>query len=150
MKPSLRRCLVRLSLLMALTFAAAASPAQASPDSAQPAQTQAQGHGEAQQESEGIGPNGGIGVILEQSTERAAHQAEVWGHKFGIGHDTSYLLSILINFAVLVLFFYALLKSSLASAEHYLRSAMFFSPLLFSIQAQRKGLSVLQRATSSP
>ena len=124
MKAFLHRWLIPLTFLMALTFATAAVAAQDSPHSAQPAQSQAQGHAEAQEQSGGGDPNGGIGEILEQSTERAAHQAEVWGRRFGIGRDTSYLISVLLNFAVLVLFFYLLLKSSLPQIFRERRNAI--------------------------
>jgi len=57
-----------------------------------------------------------IGVILAQTTEQSAHTAEKWGHKLGIGPDTSFLLSLLLNFAGVAAIFYFLLKSKLPQA----------------------------------
>lgn len=60
--------------------------------------------------------NAGIGGILEQTTEQAAHTAEKWGRKLGIGPDTSFLISIILNFLGVAGFFYILLKAKLPQA----------------------------------
>jgi F-type H+-transporting ATPase subunit b len=109
-----KRYLVPLTLLFVLTFAVCGSAAQDSSDAAHPEQSQA-GAATSPDNSaheESAGPNGGVGEILEQSTEKAAHQAEKWGRKFGLGHDTSYLISVLLNFAAIALLFYVLVKGS--------------------------------------
>jgi len=69
----------------------------------------------AEQNSAGDG-NAGIGEILAHTTEQAAHTADKWGRKFGLGPDTSFLISILLNFIGVFLFFYFLLKSKLPQA----------------------------------
>ena len=60
--------------------------------------------------------NAGIGDILEKTTEQAAHSAEKWGRKLGIGPDTSFLISILLNFAGVFAVIFVLLKSKLPQA----------------------------------
>ena len=60
--------------------------------------------------------NAGIGGILGQTTEQAAHTAEKWGRKLGIGPDTSFLIAILLNFIGVAGFFYILLKAKLPQA----------------------------------
>jgi F-type H+-transporting ATPase subunit b len=58
----------------------------------------------------------GVGEILAKTSEKAASAAEKWGRKLGLGHDTSFLLSILLNFGGVVAVFYVLLKSKLPQA----------------------------------
>jgi F-type H+-transporting ATPase subunit b len=67
---------------------------------------------------QGSGGNGnaGVGVILAQTTEQSAHTAEKWGRKIGLGPDTSFLISLFLNFAGVFAFFYFLLKSKLPQA----------------------------------
>ena len=42
--------------------------------------------------------NAGVGEILAKTTEQAAHTAEKFGGKLGLGPDLSFWLSILLNF----------------------------------------------------
>lgn len=69
--------------------------------------------GEAHQESAGGGPNEGIGKILEGSSEKAAHQSENWGRPLGLSHDTSYAISLILNFIGIVLLFYFLFRAKI-------------------------------------
>lgn len=67
----------------------------------------------APSESGSEGPNAGVGAILGKTTETAAHRSEAWGRKLGLGRDTSYWISLALNFACIVILFYALFKSKL-------------------------------------
>ncbi|MGB8890350.1 MAG: ATP synthase F0 subunit B [Candidatus Korobacteraceae bacterium] len=67
-------------------------------------------------ESGGGGPNAGVGAILAKTTEQAAHTAEKWGHKLGIGPNTSFAISIAFNFAGIALVFYVLVKGKVPQA----------------------------------
>lgn len=69
----------------------------------------------AEQSSGGDG-NAGIGEILAHTTEQAAHTADKWGRNLGLGPDTSFLISIVLNFIGVFAFFYILLKSKLPQA----------------------------------
>ena len=72
--------------------------------------------GTAAAEQSGGDANSGVGSILAKTTERAAHSAEKWGRKIGLGPDASFFLSIFLNFAGIVAFFYVILKSKLPQA----------------------------------
>ena len=125
-RPGMKRHFFRrLSLLLFIGLAlgvpalhsqdAAAHPASQQPAQQPEAQT-APGvseHPDASAEPAAGGPNDGIGAILEGTTERAAHTAEAWGKRFGLGRDTSYWISLVLNFAGIALLFYVLLKSKL-------------------------------------
>ncbi len=50
--------------------------------------------------------NAGVGAILARTTEQAAHTAETFGRKLGIGPKISFTISIILNFAGLAFFFY--------------------------------------------
>ncbi len=67
-------------------------------------------------ESGGEGANAGVGTILANTTEQAAHTAEKWGRKIGIGPNTSFAISIAFNFAGIALIVYVLVKSKLPQA----------------------------------
>ena len=67
-------------------------------------------------ENSGGDANAGIGDILEKTTEQAAHSAEKWGRKLGLGPDTSFLISILLNFAGVFGVIFVLAKSKLPQA----------------------------------
>jgi F-type H+-transporting ATPase subunit b len=69
--------------------------------------------GEGHNESAGGGPNEGIGQILEMATERAAHQSETWGRPFDLNRDTSYLISLILNFTGIILLFYFLFRAKI-------------------------------------
>jgi F-type H+-transporting ATPase subunit b len=60
--------------------------------------------------------NAGVGAILAKTSEQAAHTAEKWGQKFGLGRTTSFLVSLILNFAGIAAFFYLLLRSKLPQA----------------------------------
>jgi len=89
--------------------------AQNSSSEDQAKQSAEQRNAAAQQNSAGDG-NTGIGGILAQTTEQAAHTADKWGRKVGIGPDASFLISILLNFLGVFAFFYFLLKARLPQA----------------------------------
>lgn len=59
------------------------------------------------------GANAAVGKILENATEIAAHRSETWGRPFGINHDTSFLISLLLNFSGIMLLFYLLFRSKI-------------------------------------
>ncbi len=110
------RCAALWAFLFTVTFAAVALVGQESSPSSAPAQPQShsstdQGASSDTPESGGAGPNGGIGEILEATTEKAAHRAEAWGNKVGLSHDTSFAISLAVNFAGILLFFYLVLGS---------------------------------------
>ncbi len=116
MKRSTVRRVALSALLLAVAFVAAALVAQESaPVEPQPHSQTAQGASQQSEtpESAGAGPNGGIGEILEATTEQAAHRAEAWGKKIGLGHDTSFAISLAVNFGGILLFFYLVMKSKL-------------------------------------
>ena len=56
-------------------------------------------------------PNGAVAKILDGVSERAASTSEKWGRKVGLGHDTSFAISIAFNFAIIAFLFYLLVKS---------------------------------------
>lgn len=58
-------------------------------------------------------PNSAAGVILETATEKAVHRSEAWGRKLGLGRDTSYWISLALNFGGIAVLSYILLKSKL-------------------------------------
>lgn len=58
----------------------------------------------------------GVAEILGATTEKAAHTAEGWGHRFGLGKDASFGISVAANFAGIVLFCWVLLKTRLPQA----------------------------------
>lgn len=60
--------------------------------------------------------NAGVGAILVKTTEQAAHSAEKFGSKLGLGPDLSFWLSILLNFGGVAAVVYVLLKSKLPQA----------------------------------
>jgi ATP synthase F0 subunit b len=72
----------------------------------------------AHQAVEGSGGNAnrGVAAILTNTTEQAAHTAESWGGRLGLGKDASFGISLAVNFAGIVLFCWALLKSRLPQA----------------------------------
>ena len=80
--------------------AEAASPANATAESS--------GGGES--------ANAGVGAILANTTEQAAHTAEKWGRKLGIGPNTSFAISIAFNFLGIALICYVLVKSKVPQA----------------------------------
>ena len=60
--------------------------------------------------------NAGGGAILSHTTQKAAHTAEQWGEKLGLGPRTSFLVSLAFNFAGIAVIVYVLLKSKLPQA----------------------------------
>jgi F-type H+-transporting ATPase subunit b len=60
--------------------------------------------------------NAGVAQILTHTTEEAAQTAESWGHRLGLGKDTSFAVSLGLNFAGIVIFVWLLLKSKLPQA----------------------------------
>ncbi|MFZ0313140.1 MAG: hypothetical protein WAL85_10580 [Candidatus Korobacteraceae bacterium] len=60
--------------------------------------------------------NAGVGEILAKTTEQAAHTAEKFGGKLGLGPDLSFWLSILLNFGGVAAVVYVILKSKLPQA----------------------------------
>jgi F-type H+-transporting ATPase subunit b len=60
--------------------------------------------------------NAGIGEILAHTTEKAAHTAEQWGNKLGLGPKASFSVSIGFNFLALFIFCYVLMKSKVPQA----------------------------------
>ncbi len=120
MKRSTVRRAALSALLFTVTFVAVALVAQESSPSSAPAQPPphsgtAQGASQQNEtpESAGAGPNGGIGEILEATTEKAAHRAEAWGKKIGLSRDTSFAISLAVNFGGILLFFYLIFRSKL-------------------------------------
>ncbi|HLI02680.1 MAG TPA: hypothetical protein VKU93_00305 [Terracidiphilus sp.] len=67
-------------------------------------------------EQSGGDASAGVGNILTKTTEQSARSAEKWGRKIGLGPDTSFFISIFLNFAGIVVFFYVILKSKLPQA----------------------------------
>ncbi len=64
----------------------------------------------------GGGANAGVAEILTATTEKAAHAAESWGRRLGLGKDASFGISVAANFAGIVLFCWVLMKSKLPQA----------------------------------
>lgn len=60
--------------------------------------------------------NAGVAEILTHTTEQAAHTAELWGKRLGLGKDTSFGISLAVNFAGIVLFCWVLMRSRLPQA----------------------------------
>ena len=60
--------------------------------------------------------NAGVAEILTNTTEQAAHTAEGWGRRLGLGKDASFGISLAVNFAGIVIFCWVLLKSRLPQA----------------------------------
>jgi len=110
-----RRFLGRWTAILFLAFALAGSIAAQSSDE-QTQKHEAEQRNAAAEQSSGGDANSGIGDILAHTTEQASHTAEKWGHKLGIGPDTSFLLSIVLNFAGVFAVFFVLLKSKLPQA----------------------------------
>ena len=84
---------------IALAQEAAEHPAAASNKSAETATSE-----------EGGGANAGVAQILAATTEQAAHTAENWGRRLGLGKDTSFGISLAVNFGGIILFCYLLMK----------------------------------------
>lgn len=99
-----------IAFLACLFFAFAAVAQEGQPSSAP--------HGAEQAASEpgANDANAGIGEILAKTTEKAAHTAEMWGTKLGLGPKASFSVSIGFNFFALFLFFYVLMKSKVPQA----------------------------------
>jgi len=64
----------------------------------------------------GSGANAGVADILANTTEAAAHTADSWGRRFGLSKDVSFGISLAVNFAGIVVFCWALMKSRLPQA----------------------------------
>lgn len=60
--------------------------------------------------------NAGVAEILTDTTEKAAHTAETWGSRVGLGKAASFGISLGVNFAGIVLFVWVLVKSKLPQA----------------------------------
>ena len=60
--------------------------------------------------------NAGVAEILTKTTEEAAHTAESWGRRLGLGKDASVGISLAVNFIGIVLFCWVLMKSRLPQA----------------------------------
>jgi F-type H+-transporting ATPase subunit b len=60
--------------------------------------------------------NAGVAEILGSTTEKAAHSAETWGRRLGLGPGVSFAISIGLNFAGIAAFVWVLLKSRLPQA----------------------------------
>lgn len=60
--------------------------------------------------------NAGVAEILTNTSQQAAHTAEVWGKRLGLGKDVSFGISLAVNFAGIVLFVWVLVKSRLPQA----------------------------------
>jgi len=60
--------------------------------------------------------NAGVAEILTKTTEEAAHTAESWGRRLGLGKDASFGISLAVNFIGIVLFCWVLMKSRLPQA----------------------------------
>ena len=95
-----------LGCLFAFTAAAQEGQARSAPQGAE--QTAA--------EPNANDANAGIGEILAHTTEKAAHTAEQWGDKLGLGPKASFSVSIGFNFLALFIFCYVLMKSKLPQA----------------------------------
>jgi F-type H+-transporting ATPase subunit b len=94
----------------------AAAPAQSQPAQHQTESQTAEGesqHSETSAEAAAGDPNSAAGMILEHATEKAVHRSEAWGRKIGISRDTSYWISLALNFGGISVLFYVLLKSKL-------------------------------------
>lgn len=105
-----RRCLITLAVLFFL-FAGTAFAQEASEHSAANSQSS-----EAASDANAGNANAGVAEILTATTEKAAHSAEGWGRRLGLGKDASFAISLAANFAGIVLFCWALLKSRLPQA----------------------------------
>jgi F-type H+-transporting ATPase subunit b len=62
------------------------------------------------------GANTGVAHILTETTENAAHTAETWGRRFGLGKDASFGISVALNFLGIVVFCWWISKSALPRA----------------------------------
>lgn len=100
---------LRLGALQTQEPSSAASQTQVHQPESQ-ASSSAAHQTEGHEESSGGGANASVGKILEMATEKAAHRSETWGRPFGISHESSYLISLLLNFVGIVVLFYILSK----------------------------------------
>jgi F0F1-type ATP synthase membrane subunit b/b' len=57
--------------------------------------------------------NAAAAEILEHASEQAAHKAESWGRPFGLSHDTSFAVSLALNFVGIAAVFYVLLRAKI-------------------------------------
>lgn len=107
-----------LKALFAIPFVAflltAPVLAQQSEDLNQRVQHREQRENAAVEESSGA--NAGVAQILTATTEQAAHTADSWGKRFGLSKDTSFGISLAVNFAGIVIFCWVLMKSRLPQA----------------------------------
>ncbi|HUI83379.1 MAG TPA: hypothetical protein VL240_04100 [Candidatus Binatia bacterium] len=108
-----RRVLCRLA---AVAFVALLLTSGVAGQEAQHGSTQQKTEGNASAESSSGDANAAIGEILGHTVEKAAHTAENWGRRIGLGHDVSFAISLALNFAGIALFFYVLLKARLPQA----------------------------------
>jgi len=110
-----RRSLLALAvLLFAALGAVFAQEKQENPDLQQRIEHREQRSNEAIEES--AGANAGVAEILAATTEQAAKTAESWGNRLGLGKSASFAISLVVNFAGIVLFCWVLLKSRLPQA----------------------------------
>ena len=121
MKTIRRRVLFVVGCLAILLAGfAAAQEKQNSPDERQRLENRTQRADKgitAAEAEEGAGnANTGVAEILSATTENAAHTAEAWGRRFGLGAKTSFTVSLLVNFAGIALFIWLLLKAKLPQA----------------------------------
>lgn len=106
-----RRHLIRLAMIAIFAFllVGALGAQDSSEQKPEPKNATAESSG-------GGGANAGVGAILASTTEQAAHTAEKWGRKLGIGPNTSFAISIAFNFLGIALIVYVLVKSKVPQA----------------------------------
>lgn len=104
------RALLAVSLF-AFLLAGAVSAQEATAPAAQTGQSS-----EAAAGQESNNANAGVANILTNTTEQAAHTAETWGQRLGLGPGLSFTISLAVNFAGIVLFCWVLLKTRLPQA----------------------------------
>ncbi len=105
----------RLKGLLAIAFVASLLVGAVSAQENQAARDKGTQKAAAADQSTGSA-NDGAGEILTNTTEKAAHASEAWGHRLGLSKDVSFGVSVAVNFAGIVLFWYLLLKSRLPHA----------------------------------
>ena len=109
----------RLRALIAISFVASilvgAAWAQESQDLRQRMEQRTERAQEAVDPNSG-NANAGVAEILANTTQQAAHTAEGWGRRLGLGKDASFGISLVVNFAGIVLLCWVVLKSRLPQA----------------------------------
>lgn len=107
---------VSLGLAMAQEAPQSAAPAQQVADQAKSGHQTTEGSSgkpEGSPEEAAGNANAAAGRILEHASEKAAHKAETWGRTFGLSHDTSFGVSLALNFLGIIAVFYVLLRAKI-------------------------------------